>query len=243
MAKRQQRIHVGTSGWSYDHWKGPFYPEHLAGERMLMYYAEHFLTTEINNSFYQLPTEHTLALWHDATPADFLFSVKASRYITHMKKLKDPQQTVGPFLHRMRRLGDKLGPVLFQLPPRWHFNKERLATFLDALSKEFRYAFEFRDRSWLNEETYALLSSHNAALCIYELDGFLSPKEITGDLVYVRLHGPGGPYQGSYDLRRLSGWAGTCAGWAARGYTVYCYFDNDEQGFAAQNAERLQGLL
>jgi uncharacterized protein YecE (DUF72 family) len=238
-----QRIHVGTSGWSYDHWKGPFYPGHLAGERMLAYYAGHFRTTEINSSFYRLPAKETLKRWHDGTPEDFLFSAKASRYITHLKKLEDPKQSVSAFLRRIRILGDKLGPILFQLPPRWQFNKERLAAFLDALSGEFHYAFEFRDRSWLNEETRELLSRHRAAFCIYELDGFLSPKEITSDLVYVRLHGPGGPYRGSYDDTRLSGWAGDFAHWVAQGRAVYCYFDNDERGFAARNALRLRALL
>jgi uncharacterized protein YecE (DUF72 family) len=243
MAKRKKRIYVGTSGWSYDHWKGPFYPEHLASNRMLNYYAEHFRSAEINTSFYHLPAEHTVQLWHDATPDNFVFAVKASRYITHMKKLKDPQQSVSAFLQRIGILGDKLGPILFQLPPRWHFNKDRLAAFLSALSRQFRYAFEFRDQSWLNGEAYELLAKHDAAVCIYELDGFLSPKEITTDLIYVRLHGPDGPYQGSYDARSLSGWAGAFTAWTAQGRSIYCYFDNDELGYAAQNAERLQAML
>jgi uncharacterized protein YecE (DUF72 family) len=238
-----EQIRVGTSGWSYDHWKGPFYPDHLAAERMLACYAGHLRTTEINTSFYHLPAKTTLKRWHDATPADFLFTVKASRYITHMKKLGDPRRSVGIFLQRMRTLGDKLGPILFQLPPRWRFNRERLVAFLEALSGEFRYAFEFRDRSWLNEEAFELLSRHRAALCIYELDGFLSPREITTDMVYVRLHGPAGPYRGSYDNICLSGWAGDFARWAAGGCAVYCYFDNDERGYAALNALRLQAML
>ena len=238
-----EQIRVGTSGWSYDHWKGPFYPDHLAGEHMLAFYARHFLTTEINTSFYHLPARATLKRWRDATPADFLFTVKASRYITHMKKLGDPRRSVSTFLRRIRILGDKLGPILFQLPPRWRFNRERLSAFLDILSGEFRYAFEFRDRSWLNEEAYELLSRHGAALCIYELDGFLSPREITADTVYVRLHGPEGPYRGSYDERCLSGWATDLARWAARGGAVYCYFDNDEHAYAVRNALRLQAML
>jgi uncharacterized protein YecE (DUF72 family) len=238
-----RQIHVGTSGWSYDHWKGPFYPGHLAAERMLAYYAGHFRTTEINTSFYHLPAKDTLKLWYDTTPSDFLFTAKASRYITHMKKLTDTAQGVSTFLRRIRLLDDKLGPILFQLPPRWRFNKQRLAAFLDALSGEFRYAFEFRDRSWLNEETSELLSMYGAAFCIYELDGFLSPKEITSEVVYVRLHGPDGPYRGSYSDACLSGWAGDFARWTAQGRAVYCYFDNDENGYAARNAFRLQAML
>jgi uncharacterized protein YecE (DUF72 family) len=220
-----RQIHIGTSGWSYKHWKGPFYPGHLADERMLACYAGYFRTTEINTSFYHLPDRETLKLWHELTPADFLFSVKASRYITHMKKLKDPGQSVSAFLQRIRILGDKL------------------AAFLDALSAEFSYAFEFRDRSWLNEETRELLSRQGAAFCIYELDGFLSPKEITSNLAYVRLHGPGGPYRGNYNDECLSGWAGDFARWTAQGHAVFCYFDNDERGYAARNALRLQAML
>jgi len=238
-----QQIFIGTSGWSYDHWKGHFYPRHLADEQMLAYYSGCFRTTEINTSFYRLPARETLKRWRELTPADFLFAVKASRYITHMKKLRAPGQTVSAFLQRIRILGDKLGPILFQLPPHWRFNRERLAAFLDALSIEFRYAFEFRDRSWLNEETRELLARHGAAFCIYDLDGFLSPKEITSDLVYVRLHGPGKPYQGSYDDKRLSGWAGDFASWALQGHAVFCYFDNDERGYAARNALRLLAML
>jgi uncharacterized protein YecE (DUF72 family) len=243
MTKRHKNIHVGTSGWSYGHWKGPFYPEHLPSSRMLDYYAEHFRSVEINGSFYHLPAKETLKLWHDETPKNFLFSAKGSRYITHMKKLKNPQQSVGAFLRRIRILGDKLGPILFQLPPRWHFNSERLANFLNALSKEFRYAFEFRDQSWLNDEAYELLSKHDAALCIYDFDGFLSPKRTTTDLVYMRLHGPNGPYQGDYDHKSLSSWAGALNLWADERRTGYCYFDNDEQGYAVRNAGQLQSML
>lgn len=236
-------IRVGTSGWSYAHWKGPFYPGHLAGEHLLEFYAGHFCTTEINSSFYRLPAQATLKRWREMTPENFLFTAKASRYITHMKKLGDSRRSVSEFLRRIGFLGDKLGPILFQLPPRWHFDRERLAAFLDALSADFRYAFEFRDRRWLNEQAFELLSRHGAALCIYELDGFLSPKEITSDVVYVRLHGPDGAYRGSYDERCLAGWAGDLGRWAARGCAVYCYFDNDEHGYAVRNALRLQAML
>ncbi len=239
----KNRIHIGTSGWSYDHWKGPFYPEDLPNNQMLDYYLRHFQTVEINSSFYHLPRKQTLEHWREAVPAGFLFAAKASRYITHMKKLKDPGKSVATFLERISVLEDKLGPILFQLPPRWHLNVQRLTTFLDALSSEFRYAFELRDQSWLNEQVYALLARHNAAFCIYELDGFLSPKKITTDFVYVRLHGPDGPYQGSYDDPALAGWAGAFSTWSAQGRGIFCYFDNDQAGYAAQNAARLRSML
>jgi uncharacterized protein YecE (DUF72 family) len=243
VTRARGRIRIGTSGWSYDHWKGPFYPENLPNADRLEYYAKHFQSVEINNSFYHLPERRTLREWHDTVPDDFLFTAKGSRYITHMKKLKDPQESVTAFLDRVSLLQDKLGPIVFQLPPRWHFNEQRLSDFLDALSGKFRYAFEFRDHSWLNDNTRVMLSQHDAAFCIYDLAGFLSPKEVTTDFVYVRLHGPGGPYQGSYDRGTLSGWAGAFSTWATQGHDIYCYFDNDQGGYAVQNALTLQTML
>jgi uncharacterized protein YecE (DUF72 family) len=243
MRKQCRHIHIGTSGWSYDHWKGPFYPGDLPGKRMLEHYAQHFRSVEINSSFYRLPEKKTLQHWYACTPNDFLFTAKASRYITHMKKLMEPQKTVPPFLNRISMLEDKLGPILFQLPPHWRFNAERLSTFLDSLSNEFRYAFEFRDQSWLNRQTFELLARHNMSFCIYELDGFTTAEEITANYIYVRLHGPGDAYQGSYSNKVLSGWAGTFTDWAQRGNTVYCYFDNDQLGYAARNAGQLQKML
>jgi uncharacterized protein YecE (DUF72 family) len=243
MRKQHRHIHIGTSGWSYDHWKGPFYPEGLPGKRMLEYYAQHFRSVEINSSFYRLPEKKTLQHWYECTPDDFLFTAKASRYITHMKKLREPQKTVPPLLDRISMLEDKLGPILFQLPPHWRFNAERLSSFLDSLSNEFRYAFEFRDQSWLNRQTFELLARHNMSFCIYELAGFTAPEEITADYIYVRLHGPGDAYQGSYSGKALSAWARTLADRARRGINVYCYFDNDQLGYAAKNAGQLQEIL
>ncbi len=238
-----RRLHIGTSGWSYMHWKGPFYPEHLSREGMLSYYCERFRCVEINSCFYRLPAESALEHWYDATPADFRFAAKASRYITHMKKLKDPRETIGAFVQRIAVLGDKLGPILFQLPPRWHFDQARLAGFLKALSRQFRYAFEFRDPSWHNDETYALLGKHNAAFCIYHLDGFVAPEVITTDFVYLRLHGPDGAYKGCYDESSLSTWGEKIRRWAADGRIVHCYFDNDQDGHAPRNAQRLQTIV
>jgi uncharacterized protein YecE (DUF72 family) len=237
------QIHIGTSGWSYDHWKGPFYPGDLPGKRMLEYYAQQFRSVEINSSFYRLPEKKTLQHWYECTPHDFLFTAKASRYITHMKKLREPQKTVPVFLDRISMLDDKLGPILFQLPPHWRFNAERLRIFLDSLSNEFRYAFEFRDRSWLNRQTCELLARHNMSFCIYELDGFITPHERTADDIYVRLHGPDDAYQGSYSHKALSARAGTFTDWAHRGNTVWCYFDNDQCGYAVENAGQLRKIL
>jgi uncharacterized protein YecE (DUF72 family) len=243
VAGTRAQIHIGTSGWSYDHWKGPFYPEHLNNSRMLEYYAQRLRSVEINSTFYRLPELQTLRHWYDSTPQDFRFAVKASRYITHMKKLWEPHKTLPVLLDRIRTLGDKLGPILFQLPPHWHFNGQRLGDFLASLGHEFRYAFEFRDHSWINEHTCELLSRHDAAFCIYELDGYLSPQPLTTDFVYVRLHGPDGAYLGRYDEHTLAGWAETLSAWARNGRSIHCYFDNDQHGYAVQDALRLQAML
>lgn len=184
-----------------------------------------------------------MQVWYEIVPEYFIFTVKASRYITHMKKLKEPQKSLSVFFDHISVLNDKLGPILFQLPPHWNFNIERLSDFLDMLSDDYRYVFEFRDHSWHNPEVYDLLSKHNTAFCIYELEGFLSLKKITSDFVYVRLHGPDGAYQGNYDIPTLSGWAGAFSAWSSKGREVYCYFDNDEAGYAAQNALKLNEML
>jgi len=236
-------VQVGTSGWHYEHWRGPFYPDDLRAHRFLAYYADRFPTVEINNSFYRLPSERALTTWRETAPPGFIFAVKASRFITHLKKLKDPERSLAPFLDRIALLGEKLGPILFQLPPRWHFDAARLAAFLTALPGKYRYTLELRDRSWINESALDLLARYGVAFCIYELDGYLSPQEVTADFVYIRLHGPGGPYQGRYDHRTLTAWAEAIAAWSRQGREVFCYFDNDEAGYAAQNAWQLQDMI
>ncbi len=241
--KKAKGLHVGTSGWHYDHWKGPFYPRGTGTGAMLAFYADRFETVEINNSFYQLPSEKALAEWRDTVPDDFVFAAKASRYITHMKKLKDAREAVATFIERMEVLGDKLGPVLFQLPPRWRLDPERLRSFLALLPADHRYAFEFRDPSWFEKDVYDALSGHNAAFCIYDLAGRLSPRKVTADFVYVRLHGPGDAYEGFYDQRTLAGWAGAFSTWTRKGLEIYCYFDNDQGGYAVRNASSLLRML
>lgn len=237
------RIRIGTSGWSYDHWRGGFYPEGIRPEELLPWYGERFETVEINGTFYKLPSKATLKTWLGQSPARFLFAAKASRYLTHMKKLKDPQEPLARLFGCIEVLGKKLGPVLFQLPPRWRANPDRLAAFLEQLPSGHRYAFEFRDRSWHQDRVLELLSGKGAAFCIYDLAGERSPLEITADFVYVRLHGPGGAYQGSYDGRTLSGWARRFARWSGQGKDVYGYFDNDEKGYAPQDAARLKTMV
>jgi uncharacterized protein YecE (DUF72 family) len=240
--KRSGQIHIGTSGWHYAHWRGPYYPKDIADREMLPYYARSFRAAEINNSFYRLPEKRTFISWREAVPEGFLFAVKASRYITHMKKLKDPEQPLELFIERVSSLEDKLGPILFQLPPRWKCNIERLRAFLDVLGNDCRSAFEFRDPSWFHDGVYQALEQAGAAFCIYDLDGTLSPKIVTGPFVYVRLHGPDGPYRGRYSDQALAGWAGAFAEWVRQGREIFCFFDNDEAGYAVRNALRLQEM-
>jgi uncharacterized protein YecE (DUF72 family) len=242
-SKSEAEVRIGTSGWHYKHWLGNFYPEKLSFPKMLKYYCEHFDTVEINNSFYMLPQTATLEGWRDATPRNFKFAIKASRFLTHNLKLKNPENALKNFLPRAEALGEKLGPILFQLPPKWRVNRERLQQFLEALPKYHRYTFEFREPSWINSEVCDLLRKHNAAFCIYELAGFQSPLEVTADFVYVRLHGPGDKYQGSYDQRTLLTWARRIDTWAGRGLDVFVYFDNDQAGYAAHDALTLKRLL
>lgn len=241
--KISKRIHIGTSGWHYDHWTGKFYPGKIGSSDFLDYYSNRFRTVEINNSFYRMPSVETLRNWRDTAGEDFIFSIKASRYITHMKKLRDPEEPVERFLERAGTLEGSLGPVLFQLPPGWTCDPERLKEFLSILPEEFRYTMEFRDESWFNEKVYRALEEHNVAFCIYHLSGRLSPRKVTADFVYVRLHGPEGAYRGSYDHQTLGGWVGAFSTWAGQGKEIYCYFDNDEEGYAPRDASVMKNML
>lgn len=211
---------------------------------MLGFYVRHFQTVEVNNSFYQLPSRQTFKAWHDQTPIGFIFAVKASRYITHMKKLRDPEPATEKFFKHVRGLGKKTGPVLFQLPPHWHSNRDRLQAFLDTLPGGYRYAFEFRDPTWFNAEVRDLLNKHHAALCVYDLAGQQSPRELTAKFAYLRLHGPAEQkYSGRYTRPQLRQWLNLCAEWMESGARrVFVYFDNDQSGYAALNAMEMQEM-
>jgi len=237
-------IRIGTSGYHYKHWRGPFYPEKIPLNRMLDFYLKHFDTVELNNSFYRLPPETAFDEWKRSTPPNFVFALKASRFLTHNKKLKDPENALANLLPRAAHLGPKLGPILFQLPPRWQVNPERLEALLEILPRTLRYAFEFRDRTWIKPEIERILGRYGAAFCIYELAGYQSPLTVTSDFAYVRLHGPGpGKYQDSYDESRLRRWSDQIREWAKTLNAVYIYFDNDQAGFAVQNAIRLKHMV
>lgn len=238
-------ISVGTSGWHYDHWKETYYPEELSTEDQLAHYSGDLDSVEINNSFYQIPSGKTLRSWRDTVPEEFRLSVKASRYITHMKKLKDPQEPLEHFYSAIEPIREKTAAVLFQLPPNFGCNLKRLENFLKALPEDTPpVAFEFRNPDWYREEVTGILQRFNAAFCIYDLAGHLSPKEVTADLVYVRLHGPSEEkYQGEYGQQGLSGWAGAVHAWREQGKTICFYFDNDTNGAAVRDAMRLNSMM
>ena len=233
-------IHIGTSGWHYGHWKGPYYPPTLPSGQMLDWYARDFDTVELNNTFYRLPDESAVRAWRANSPPGFQFAAKGSRYLTHMKKLKDPAPGLARFFQRIELLGEKLGPILFQLPPRFERNVARLEEFLTALPGEYRYAFEFRDESWQDAEIYRVLRRFNAAWCIYDLAGFQSSMDITADFSYIRLHGPGNKYQGSYRCEDLEHWIRRIESWDLP--ATWVYFDNDQAGYAVENAREMKKI-
>lgn len=236
------RVRIGTSGWMYDHWKGVFYPKELPKKDWLSFYTQVFDTVEINASFYHLPREATFKRWYSETPPSFLFAVKAPRYMTHVKKLKDIDEVLVLFYHRVALLQEKCGPLLFQFPPRFSFDQERIASFLGKLSTAFQYVFEFRHPSFFCEELYELLGERGIALCFADTPFFPYAEVITASFVYLRLHGSQSLYTHRYSEEELSLWAQKIRTWQ-KGYTVYCYFDNDYAGFAVENALALGKCL
>jgi uncharacterized protein YecE (DUF72 family) len=233
---------VGCSGWQYAHWRGDFYPAGLPQSQWLNYYAERFDTVEINNTFYRLPEAATFAAWKRRAPRGFVYAVKASRYLTHMKKLKDPDEPLRRFFTRARHLQSALGPVLYQLPPRWPLNLERLESFLRALPRGRRQAIEFREPSWYTNEVFARLERHNVALCLHDMAGSASERRAIGPFVYVRFHGVQ-KYSGRYSDRALDDWAEWLAARSHERLPVYAYFNNDTGGHAPRDAVRLRDRI
>lgn len=239
-----RKIYIGTSGWLYKHWNGRFYPEKSNAKQQWEHYSKHFDTIEINNSFYKLPPPSVFEGWYENSPKKMLFAVKANRFITHMRKLTQPEEPITRLFGSITALKEKLGPILFQLPPKWKVNVTRFKEFLEALPTGYKYAFEFRNDTWYHEEIYQLLQQHNCAFCIYELAGHVSPMKVTADFVYVRLHGPTEfKYQGSYSNAVLKKWAKQSLSWRKEKKDVYVYFDNDQEAYAAFDALALKKLV
>ncbi len=236
-------VRVGASGWTYQHWRGSFYPERLRSAEWFRFYAERFDTCEINASFYRLPSEAAVANWEAAAPPSFVFAWKVSRYLTHAKKLLDPAESLALIFGRMRGLGAHAGPALFQLHPKMRRDDGRLEGLLRLLPTDFRHAVEFRHPSWYADRVFELLSAHRVALCISDHRDAPSPWVETAPLVYVRGHGPEGDYRGRYPDAVLGEWARRIGAATAAGRNVHAYFDNDIGGEAPRDAERLRRLV
>ena len=247
---RSAILRIGCSGWQYKHWRGLFYPPGLPQSRWLEYYAERFSTVEINNTFYRLPRPETFSAWAARVPSSFAYAVKASRFLTHLKKLKDPEAPLELLLKRVRRLKRTLGPVLYQLPPRWPFNPERLRGFVEALPRGFTHVMEFRDPSWYNEEAFGILARRHVALCLHDMAGSASMDlaagatlpEIAGPVVYCRFHGPR-KYSGRYPDDMIERSAAWLAELAQSDKAIYVYFNNDAGGHAPRDAARLRAAI
>jgi uncharacterized protein YecE (DUF72 family) len=237
------RLRVGCSGWEYKHWRGNFYPAEVPRTRWFDHYASVFDTVEINNTFYRLPEEETFAVWAARAPRGFEYAVKASRYLTHMKKLRDPEEPLDRLFSRMRPLGRLLGPVLYQLPPGWKLDRERLEHFLQGLPRGVRHVLEFRDPSWYAPDVLAQFAQYGVSLCLHDMRGSATLRQRVGPIVYLRFHGPTGQYAGGYSERRLAGWAEWLHEQRAGGADVYAYFNNDLGGHAPRDAVTLRRLL
>jgi uncharacterized protein YecE (DUF72 family) len=236
-------IHIGCSGWHYLHWRGDFYPSGTKSSEFLKLYLEHFDTVEINNSFYRLPTEKAFLSWRDAVPPNFKFSVKANRFITHNKKLKDSGEFFKTFFDRAILLGNRLGPILFQLPPRWKYNGSRLEEFLALLPTGSEYVFEFRNNDWIRDEMFDLLRKYHVGFCIHDMPDIVTPEIVTAKVAYIRFHGNGAKYSGGYSDKMLAHWATRINEWNTNGIDVYVYFNNDIGGFAPRNALTLKSMV
>src|SRR4051812_28003532 len=236
-------IHVGCSGWVYKHWRGIFYPEGLPQKRWFERYAEEFDTVEINNSFYRLPSGDTFEKWRKQAPEGFCYAVKANRYLTQAKKLKDCEEPLERMMSAVRHLGDRLGPMLYQLPPKMKLNLERLESFLRILPKRVHSVFEFRNNDWYVPETYALLDRYGASFCVHDMPGSASERIAIGRIAYVRFHGGEGKYWGRYSDEGLLGWTDWILEQSRAGRSMWCYFNNDIHGHAIEDARTLKSMV
>jgi uncharacterized protein YecE (DUF72 family) len=250
VAVPEAMIRVGCSGWHYRDWSGRLYPHDLPTSEWLPAYARHFDTVELNNSFYRLPEGEQFARWRAMVSKGFTFSVKASRYLTHFKRLIDPEEPLDRLLSRAVKLGPTLGPILYQLPPGWVPDVDRFRHFLSLLPRRLpsirsplRHVIEFRDPRGYSSELMSLLEKHGVALCVHDMPGSESPRVRVGPFVYVRLHGSGSKYGGSYPTEVLKEWARWLEGVGRDDVARFVYFNNDREGHAVTNADALKGLL
>ena len=236
-------IRIGCSGWVYKHWRGLFYPEGMPQTRWFGRYAEEFDTVEINNSFYRLPSGDTFQKWHDQAPPGFCYAVKANRYLTQAKKLLACEEPLERMMTAVRRLGDRLGPMLYQLPPKMNINLERLESFLKIVPGDVHSVFEFRNASWYEAETYALLNRYGAGFVVHDMPGSATDRIAIGPVVYVRFHGAIGKYWGRYPDDDLLSWTDWLTAQSREGRTCWCYFNNDIHGHAIEDARTLKSMV
>jgi uncharacterized protein YecE (DUF72 family) len=238
------KILIGTSGWTYDGWRGPFYPNALAKKDWLQWYGKRLPTTEINGSFYRTPSLAAVQAWREQTPHDFVFAWKASKFITHWKRLgPNSVNSIELLETRLRKLGPKVGPILFQLPPQFRADRDRIASFVQLLPRKYRYAFEFRDPSWYADAILDVLRDHDISLCLSDHHDAPAPWTETAGHVYVRGHGPTGRYRDRYPDTVLRQWADDIMRWKRQRRDVYVYFDNDQKSAAPHDALRLSELV
>lgn len=247
MEEKVPEIYIGTSGYNYSHWKGKFYPEGLPSRQWLNFYSSNFSTVELNVTFYRLPLAKTFANWKHSTPPGFTFAVKGNRLITHTKRLKDVREALARFFERAKELEEKLGVVLWQLPPSFREDRETLEQFClllqeDPVSRRTRHVFEFRHNSWCQPQVYKILEEHNIALCIADAPRWPRTEEVTADFVYIRFHGSQKLYTSSYTSEELKEWARKICHWFEQGKDIYAYFNNDAGGYAVANAGELLSL-
>lgn len=233
--------HIGTSGFTYKHWREVFYPEGVPQKKWLEFYAQNFETVELNNTFYAMPRENTCTSWAARTGRNFLFAVKLNRILTHRWRLMHPEELLERYLQAVGCLGSKLGPILVQLPPKWRADPQRLDGFLDVAPSQYRWCLEFRDPAWLCDEVYQVLRKHNAALVIHDLIPD-HPRELTADWTYLRFHGTSG-HDGNYDVQQIKAMAKDVAGYVSKGLDTFAYFNNDLYGYAVKNAMALKEML
>jgi uncharacterized protein YecE (DUF72 family) len=244
MPAKSAKLYIGTSGWSYDDWRARFYPADVPRKKWLEWYATRFASSEINGSFYRTPSEEAVQAWREQTPPNFRFAWKASQFITNWKRLGESSaNSIGVMVSRLKILGPKCGPVLFQLPARFEADGERLESFLRMLPKKYSYAFEFRHESWYAPGILNILKADNVALCFSDHHQAPAPWTVTASHVYVRGHGPGGRYKGHYSERTLRLWARRIRRWQSDGLNTYVYFDNDQKSAAPADAQKLLDLL
>jgi len=243
----EKRIHIGTSGWSYKHWRDIYYPPKLASSKWLPFYAQSFSSTEINGSFYRLPSQETVIKWMEQVPKNFVFCPKMSRYLTHMKKLNDPEEPLERFFGIFEPMKKRMGPVLIQLPPILKFNYDTADYFFSLLKKQYRayqFVVEIRHTTWLEEDSLILMTKYDIGFVISQSHNeFPYLEAITAKNIYVRFHGPKELYASPYTDEMLNDFAKKFRRWIKEGHTIWAYFNNDVYGYAIEDAKRLMKMV